>query len=246
RSQITIKSEEQFYIVTLDEGLYFQYYDFTLSLTRTATNVSNFSNGPYTLHPRDGRPSLESQVMSLSEDYKKNGTSKSIVVCDDAVGKYGLTIRRIIELLNKHDLLVSLIYVLVNKDRKNNLLGVKIDSILFDTYFINERDLYWGLPLSGVSCLYDSQMFGIPTTIDFETILNRIYPVSSRHLAGFRECVLDFNIKFWTLLENYSKQYIFFNECPRLRSMPVFLGFPNKRIIDFIKEIKIPMTKISF
>ena len=246
RNKTNMKSRNNLYIVTLDDGLYFPDFNFSLSLTRTATNVSSFRNGPYILHPRNGSPSLENQVITLSEDYNRNITSKSIVICDDSIGKYGLTIKRVIELLNKHDLIVNLIFVLVNSHRKESISGIKIDSIFLDTYFINERDLYWGLPLSGISCLKDSQMLGVPTTIDFETIRNRIYPLSPEKLIGFRKCVLDFNIKFWTLLENYSNHHIYFYDCPRLQGLPAFLGFQNCRIINFLNDINMPINEISF
>ena len=233
-SNINIKQRDQRYLVTLEEGVYFPNYDYSLSLTRTATNKNDFSNGPYILCPRDGYPSLEYQAYSLAVDYKRNGESKPIVICDDSVGKFGLTLKVVIELLRKFDLQVIQIYVLVNANGMKSLLDVEIDSYLLNTYTINERDLYWGLPLSGISCIKDSQMLGVPTSIDIETIRNRIYPLPVDKLVDFRKCVLEFNIKFWTLIENYFNKQISFYDCSRLKGFPNFFGIPNERIINFL------------
>lgn len=234
--QTNLIQRNQHYLVTLENGVYFPNYDYSFNLTRTALNKKDFRSGPYLLYPRSGYPPLEDQAQSLAADYKKKGESKPIVICDDSIGKYGYSIKAVIELISKHGLQVSQIYVIVNVNDMKTLLDIKIESFLSNAYLINERDLFWGLPKSGISCIKDSQMSGIPSTIDNETIISRSYKLPVEKVVNFKICVYEYNIKFWQMVENYFNHKMYFSDCPRLKGIPDFLEIPNERIIDFLRK----------
>jgi hypothetical protein len=84
--------------------------------------------------------------------------------------------------------------------------------------WLSERDLYWGLPRSGLSFSLSDEMnpvYGIPYTISTAMVEERI-GIMGDAATWFREQCIRSNIAFWELLEHFHNRELLIKDCQRL------------------------------
>jgi hypothetical protein len=163
------------------------------------------------------------------------------VLCDDGIGT-GRSVRSILDIMSDLQLDVTRIYVLVNPACLTNVGGVEVTTLIdtpSDVLWLSERDLYWGLPRSGISLtpmdICDTT-WGVPYTADRELVETRI-GLQGQAAVDFRTRCLALNRDFWALLEQHHNRHLFVDECPRLSFFADQLGLAGIRIVDLLDDI---------
>ena len=239
-----LRTPSNVYVVTLDGGTYFPHYDFSISVTRTALTVGTVASGPYARVPRDGSPHLTTRGIQLERHYRTHGYGRPIVLCDDGIGT-GQSLSRIVSILRSLSITIDRILVLVNPDQLPHIDRIDVASLYDDIHaclWLNERDLFWGLPRSGLSYAPSDAFLaecGIPYTIDVKMVQERIG--LARDIAeSFRHDCLQANVKFWERLELHHSRPLTSADCPRLLLPVGPLNDPGSRIVDYIRSIDDP------
>ncbi len=208
------------FIITLDGGVIFNKYDFSIEITRACTKIID-ARGPYIRMPRHLSPHLSQQLINLKSAFEKTPKG-SVVLCDDGVGTAG-TITRILEGLHDIGIIVNSIVTVTNPNQIEEVCGCKI-STLYDSSeeynWLNERDLYWGLPRSGLSTCGDGGnafvgLGGIPYTINDQMVISRI-GLSPTKAEQFRLICISANMAFWKMLEKVHGRSLELRDCSRL------------------------------
>lgn len=242
RQQIKKKIDKRYYVITMDDGTYFQNYDYNFNISRTAYKLEHIRSGPYFRIPRNNDRNIISQGQHLYDSYIKNGNQKPIVLCDDGVGT-GKSVEKILNILNQLKMDIAKIFVLLNPNLINSICNNDIETIIpIDTDFawLSERDLFWGLPRSGVTCSIsnekDNIVTGIPYTIDIDMVVSRIANFGITNNLFRRTCI-EYNIKFWTYIENKTTTQIYIYQIPRLQGLGLILGIGKMRIVNYLQSV---------
>lgn len=229
------------FVITMDGGTFFREADFSIEITRATHRIDRVSRGSFFRLARAGRPLLHQQGIQAAARYEQDGQDRPIVLCDDGIGT-GRSVRSILDIMSDLQLAVTRIYVLVNPARLTNVGGVEVVTLVdtpADVLWLSERDLYWGLPRSGISLtptdICDTT-WGVPYTADLELVETRI-GLSGQPAIDFRAHCLALNREFWSLLEQHHNQHLVVDECPRLSFFAEQLGLSGTRIVDLLDDI---------
>jgi hypothetical protein len=207
------------YVVTFDGGVLFPKHDYRIEITRACGRMESVITGNFIRLSRQFSPLLNQQMLSLSEDFKRSGKS-TLVLCDDGIGTGG-TFRRIIELCRSLGLPVGHVIALTNPKRLTQIADVPVvtlDPARSSFAWLNERDLFWGLPRSGLS-VSEAHQFravgGVPYTLNEGIAVERI-GIPEHSVTAFIEASLAINRDFYLLHEDQVGREITFREIPRL------------------------------
>ncbi len=226
------------FVVTLDGGVIFNQYDFSLEITRACTSISHAEIGPYVRMPRALSAHLSQQFLNLKAQYEKSSCD-GVVVCDDGIGTGG-TIKRILTGLRDVGIRVELVVTVTNPNDLDLLEGVPIKSLRTpgEPYnWLNERDLFWGLPRSGLSVSEKFHFLGLggfPYTINRDMVISRI-GINPNKAEQFRQTCLTANITFWKLLERFHGRKLRLKDCARLSFLEERLG-EDAEVINIISK----------
>lgn len=238
------------YIVTLDGGILFPKHHFRIEVTRAADSIKNSVKGPYTRVARGFAPQLRQQVSNLSSAYRKFrnlSPNSEVILCDDGIGTGG-TIRGIIELMKAKEIPINRIITVTNPHKLPELDGIPVETVYptaNKVIWLNERDLYWGLPRSGLSIYRQNQFVaigGVPYSLSIDMVRSRVFlpesDLSESIIASFRERNLDLNKLFWQHLEGLHGRKLTLKECSRLQFFGDLLGNSDIPVIDLIEQAR--------
>ncbi|MCL2642968.1 MAG: hypothetical protein FWD52_05620 [Candidatus Bathyarchaeota archaeon] len=242
RAQVKKHVSKRNYVVVMDDATYFQEFDYNFNITRVAYSIGHAAVGPYFRVQRDGVSRTISQVQEINDAYTCNGNQKPIILCDDGVGT-GKSLRRILNMFKEIKLTVSGIHVLLNPVNLDSIKDNDINTIIKmeEKYsWLSERDLFWGLPRSGVTCSieYEKKCFitGVPYTINNEIINSRIANFGSKTNV-FRKLCLEHNVNFWTYIENELGKKMCFKDVERIKGLGCVYELFDTRVVDFLNKI---------
>lgn len=239
--------DDRHFVVTLDAGEYFINYDFSVEITRACYKLEHAFRGRYFRLPRSG-PQLIQQGMRLREQYIQSGNGKPIILCDDGIGT-GKSLKSILDILYNLHLQIHKLIVLINPHGWKELDNIDIETLIqIDEphIWLNERDLYWGVPRSGLSFTRPYELrptFGIPYSIDVTMVEARV-GLTGKSAIWFRHQCLQLNILFFKYLEYHHNRQILFQDCDRLSLLGEELGESETRVVDFIKAIDFPAFRL--
>jgi hypothetical protein len=246
RKQIARKVDERYFVITMDDGTYFQNFDFNFNITRTAYEIANVKSGPYFRIPRTQGRNIISQGQLLLDLYTKLGNKKPIALCDDGVGTGG-SLKKILNILNELKIHPTKLFVYLNPNNLDSIGNNDIDTIfkIEEPYnWLSERDLFWGIPRSGVNCKINIKdkdyQVGIPYTIDRDMIINRIADFGYK-TDYFRELCLNINIELWGRVQSMINKDLLMKDFDRLNAFAVK---KNMKIDDYINSINNPNYKL--
>ena len=231
--------DPRFFVVTLDGGTYFSFSDFSFEITRACLDYSHSTAGPYFRLPREMGSQLVHQALRLKRLYEERGASRPIVLCDDGIGTGG-SLRKLIALLRDLHLQVHSIFVLLNPLRLTSLEDIEIHTLLpleSPHIWLSERDLYWGIPRSGISFASSEDRLtpehGIPYTISVSMVESRI-GLDGPSAARFRSRCLALNIQFWSYLERTHNRPLLASETKRLSFLSMVEGCAGLTVVEII------------
>ena len=228
------------YIVTLDGGVIFSQYDFSIEITRACTKIDDANVGPYIRMPRPLSAQLSQQFINVKANFQ-NAQKKRVVLCDDGIGTGG-TIRRILNGLKDVGINVSNIVTVTNPTNILALEGVPIKTLYqsnVEYNWLNERDLYWGLPRSGLSTSVDRSFVGlggIPYTVNKKMVVSRI-GIDPAKAEQFRQACITANITFWKLLEKFHGRKLEIRDCSRLGFFSKIYG-NNGEVLKILNDCR--------
>lgn len=220
RSEVQRVLSDDAYIITLDGGVIFNRFDFSIEITRACTKIADANIGPYVRMPRPSAAHLNQQFIDLKADFSKTN-KKEVILCDDGIGTGG-TVKRILNGLKEVQINVDSIFTITNPNNLSRLDGVSIRAFYtsHEEYnWLNERDMYWGLPRSGLSIGRDLSFVGlggIPYTINKKMVISRI-GIAPDKAEDFREACIAANMTFWKLLEKFHGRKLEIRDCARLK-----------------------------
>jgi hypothetical protein len=240
-----VKGDE--FCITLDHGVYFSEADFELDLSRTAPDLRHTGSESLTRLPRDIQD-LPTQLAHLRSDLSTSH-KRHVVVADDGIST-GKTLRMVIERCQDYDIDVRRAVVCCNNLHLPTVGPVKVHSIVRQSPgrpWLNERDLYWGLPRSGLTLA--PRGYGIPFSVDAHFVRQRIGV--QNHAEEFRVACLRANIRLWELFEEQANRRLYCRDCPPLRLIPnllehrsLRLGEP--RVVDLLEELLAGREALDF
>lgn len=240
RTRIDSSITENAYVVTLDGGCIFNNFDYSIEITRACTSIKHAHVGPYIRMPRPLAAQLSQQFLNLKANFEKS-QKKFVVLCDDGIGT-GSTIKRILKGMNDVGIMVDEIVAITNPNAIESLEGIPIKTIYSagqDYNWLNERDLYWGLPRSGLSTCANNSFVGtggIPYTINRDMVVSRI-GISSDKAEVFRLACIDANMTFWKILEKFNGRRLEIRDCGRLSFFADKYG-EAAEVINILNESK--------
>lgn len=235
----SIPANETF-IITLDEGRYFHTFDGEISLSRTAISF-DMRLGPYSLLPRNGAAPLSVQKRELSLKVRASRKRK-IVVCDDRIGTTGITLLRALNGLSVPECKELSVAVLASSHASNTIGGNQISTLVkniaSDDKLVHERDLIWGLPGGGISCMQDKLIFSIPHILDTTTIMKKFNMLPEEDALSIRKICLKTSIDFWLRIQEHEKRWIFLSDLDHLAPLVYRLGSHDQKIIGVLKALE--------
>lgn len=242
RNRVTAASVEDAFLVTMDGGSYFDSFHFSFEITRAVFQLSDVLEEQFFRMAREGKPGFNAQALRVRAQYRERAEGHPIVLCDDGLGT-GRSVREVLTSLAALGLKVDRIVVLLNPRGLQEVDGVPVQTLVDTEYggylWLSERDLFWGLPRSGVSFTrFDDHnpCFGLPYSVDLRMAVSRIGLPESVS-SSLRQEVIALNRVFWLILEEYSGGHLRFADCPRLAFVPEYVHTPTQRIVDFLDQI---------
>ncbi len=220
---------------TLDHKVYFREAAFELDQTRTADDLSRLGTKSLRRRPRADKEDLHEQTARLARAFEQSSAT-SLVVADDGIGT-GRTMSRVVDACLARDLPLSRIVVCCNNTEHRDFRGVRVESIVKYTAgraWLNERDLYWGLPRSGIP-LATLPGTGIPFSIDALRVTQRIEVED--HVEAFRTECLRANAELWRQLGRTAGRALTCEDSPLLRFVPEFLGLRDMRVVELLERL---------
>jgi len=160
------------------------------------------------------------------------------VLCDDGIGT-GTTIRNINTLLAQVGLVIDRIITVTNPQDLAEIEDIPVTTLypaVKPFIWLNERDLYWGLPRSGLSIHRPDQFVaigGVPYTLSNEIAQNRI-GLDPAVTPAFRSTNLTLNKRLWEGLAALHGRSLTLPDCSRLQFFGEHLGDSNLSIVDLI------------
>lgn len=242
RSTLGAVGDDRHFVVTLDGGSYFKEHDFSFDITRTCYDLKSMYGGGFPRLPRAPRPQFYNQAVQLRDAYIRRGQHRQVLLCDDGIDT-GDSLREIIRLLRQIDVPIDRILVLLNQHGLDRLDDLEVTTAFTDVdlpyEWVSERDLYWGLPRSGLSFTWPDSVdnrYGIPYTIDERMIQERMR-VPFEHVGAIRNACITANIAFWEYLERGHMRALTFEDCDRLAFFHR-IGGERVRIVDYLESIR--------
>jgi len=243
RSIVNKEIDARYYIITMDDMTYFENCDFSFDITRTAYKISEIVSGKNYKGPRGTGKQMIAQADELYLHYIKHSSGKPIVLCDDGVGTGG-SLKSMVSLLKQQRIPVSKIFVLLNPNKIPNVKKIDIVDLMNikGSYnWLSERDLFWGIHRSGITCMITGDtgktIFGLPYTIDDETINKRIHNFGDG-TKKLRKLCIKYNIKLWELIKSHTKKNIMIKDIERLGYLGHIFNESNTDIVEFINKVK--------
>lgn len=239
---------KDYFVITMDGGSSFDAFDFSFEITRAAYQLSDVLAGRFFRMARQGKPAFYQQTMRVRSLYKEHGHGRPIVLCDDGIGT-GTSVREVMASLARLDLVVTKVIVLINPNRRDAVDDTPVVTLVKtqkDVLWLSERDLFWGLPRSGVSFTrWDdvNPRFGLPYSIDADLASARI-GLSLEVAKAFRQDCLAINERFWLLHEQAHGRPLQFTQCPRLAFLPEYVNVASLRVASFLAEISDPDFRV--
>lgn len=219
RNKVRYTLPEDAYVITLEGGCVFSRYDYSIEITRACTQVKHAAVGPYIRVPRPLAAHLSQQFLNLKVDFEKSGKNY-VVLCDDGIGTSS-TIKRILSGLHDVGITVQKVVTITNPNNKSDINGIEVNTLYRSNEeynWLNERDLYWGLPRSGLSTCFDGSFVGlggIPYTINKNMVISRI-GIDPEKAEQFRQTCINANMTFWKILEKFHGRRLEIRDCGRL------------------------------
>lgn len=221
--------------VTLDHKVYFQEADYELDQTRTADDFTRLGTKSLRRRPRADTDDLQMQVARLAVAFGE-GHATTVVVADDGIGS-GHTMSRVVEACIARDLPLTRVVVCCNNTDHRDFHGVPVESIVKhnpNRAWLNERDLYWGLPRSGIP-LASMPGTGIPFSIDPLRVTQRIEVED--HVDAFRSSCLLANAELWRQLERTAGRVLTCEDSPLLRFVPDVLRLRKESVVELLERL---------
>jgi len=258
RERARLESGEHF-VITLDGGSYFPTFDFSFEITRAAYAIPDLVAGHFFRIPREGHAQFNQQAMRIRAQYEEHGDGRPIVLCDDGIGT-GRSFLEVILVLDSLGLPVHEVVVVINprgttaipfrQNGGDTPASVPVTTVVpspGDVLWLSERDLYLGLPRSGISLTPPDEInprFGLPYTIDTAMIEARI-GLAGGAARRFRTACLALNRKLWLMLEQHHGRPLSFADCPRLAFIPEYFSISTPRVAAFLDEINDPDFRLG-
>lgn len=223
-TRLVAKSNE--FIVSMDGGVCFPHADARLDVTRTAFELAHVVRGPYIRRSRHGEPAFAEQGLRLRRRYEAEGHHRPVTLCDDGIST-GRSLEHVLGFLSDLELEVRRIIVLANPNQITSVRSVPITTLypnLDDYEWLNERDLFWGLPRSGVSIAPRHGTVptcGVPYTFDPLIAAARIG--LGDEAADFCNTARELNIRLWEILDEHHGQPLRISDCTRLDFLSDYL-----------------------
>ena len=229
------------FVVSLDGDFIVRDPDISIEITRAARTPKEAESGRFIRIPRAIGTGILNQVKRIHHIYARQ-EKKKIVIFDDGLGT-GKTMQRIVELLRAESMEPERIVVLANPHQFTEIDGVPVSSVFSvpsESIWLNERDLYWGLPRSGLSLIPKGQnvgLGGIPYTSSERLIEDRI-GLTSKHSQSFMKDALAINARFWEAIDHTHARNYRFVDCPRLAVFAEATGIDAQLAISkYLKSI---------
>jgi hypothetical protein len=256
RSRIAEMIREDEFCITLDHGIYFPRADFQLDLSRTAPDLRHTEGDNLARLPRDVED-LPTQLAHLRSALSTRRIRR-VVLADDGIST-GKTLGMVISRCRDYDIDVRRVVVCCNNMGLRSIDGVRVLPIVKQTPgrpWLNERDLYWGLPRSGVTLA--ARGYSIPFSADSRFVRQRIGVESQ--VDEFRAACLRANIRLWELFEKQAGgRRLYCEDCSSLRLIPSLLEqrharHGNTRVVELLARLlegsdaldfDAPMTAVS-
>lgn len=206
------------FIICLDAGTYFEEYDFSFSMTRAVTRLSDVQRGRSIRVARQGSGQFWTQVANLRRLFEQ-AEGRRIVICDDGIDT-GRSLSEVIRQLKAQFLEVSELRVLLNPHGLEEIEGVPITTLLPEHRGIwsHERDMYWGSPGGGVSLIVGNNvnnLGGVPYSLTTPLLKTRL-GFSHDDLSDLRGRLLMANRDFWSLLSRAAGRPLRIRDSKRL------------------------------
>lgn len=237
RAEQAIRPEE--FVVTLDGRILFPRADARIEITRAAASINGSIAGPYRRVARGMAPQLRQQAMSVRTQYEAHA-GRPIVLCDDGIGT-GQTISIINGLLRDLGLQVARIITVTNPRKLETVQEIPVTTLhptARDFIWLNERDLYWGLPRSGLSVHRPDRFVaigGVPYTLSVKMAQSRI-GLPPNGVEQFRKQNLNLNLRMWAHLEELHGRRLTLKDCSRLQFFGDHLGNSDHSIVQLIED----------
>lgn len=220
---------------TLDHRVYFARAGFELDQTRTADDFRRLGTKSLRRRPRADKEDLHAQVERLAGVFDASRAA-ALVISDDGIVS-GQTMSRVVAACLERGLPVRRVVVCCNNSEHREFKGVPIESIVkytFDRAWLNERDLYWGLPRSGIP-LASLPGTGIPFSIDPLRVTQR-FEIDDP-LDTFRTACLRINAELWRQLERAAGRALKCEDSPVLRFLPEEFNLRGQRVVDVLERL---------
>lgn len=237
KASAAIRPDE--YCITLDHQVYFVDADFALDLSRTAPNMHRTGSQHLTRRPRD-MTDLPAQLAALSSRLATSRTSR-VVVADDGLST-GQTLSTVISRCKDYGIDVRRAIVCCNNTELTQLKNsVKVSAIIKRNVgrpWLNERDLYWGLPRSGLTLApltKRGRAYSIPFSVNAKLVQQRICVEDD--VDEFRLSCLRATKSLWSIFEDVAGHPLTCEDCPPLRFIPDIVGDRHRRVIDLLTDL---------
>jgi hypothetical protein len=123
-----------------------------------------------------------------------NSDKKSVVLCDDGIFS-GDTLKETIERFRNIGIIIDEIRVILNFSRKSDFDGIPIKAMYNPKDcidWIDERDFFYGTPMSGASVKSTNFIYGVPYIANI-AIAEKKASIPSNSSKIFREKMMDEN-----------------------------------------------------
>lgn len=234
-----LKADE--FCITLDHGVYFNAAQYEFDLTRSATDPRLTGSQNFVRRPRRKDNSVETQLRQIRGAFINDRKKKRIVVADDGIAT-GQTIELVIAECHGVNLRVDRIVVCCNNTGRDSVSRIPIRSLVPCTRsrpWLNERDLFWGLPRSGLSFAppaLTADVYGIPFSFDTRLVQQRIGIEDGEE--QFWRTSLQINRVLWQILEKHAGRELQCEDCAPLRFIPEVLGLRHERIVTVLDRLE--------
>ena len=236
RKRAAEKIDDEDFCVTLDRKTYFTDAKFQLDLTRAVSDMERTGSQYFQRRPRQRENSLAKQLRVLNGALIQSRPSQ-VVLADDGLST-GQMLTTVIDACTDNKIRIDQVVVCCNNTYIQKIREVDITPVIEGhpgRPWLNERDLYWGLPRSGLSFAprgNSDRVYGIPFSFDAQLVQQRI-GIEDR-VAEFRAACLDSNIALWKQFEKMAGTALYCDDCPPLRFVPDVLGKSECRVLDLL------------
>jgi hypothetical protein len=227
------------FLVTLDRGSYFNKSACLFDITRSVSSLQRSWSQVFAHRPREPHKSLIRQVEDLKEKLDEVGKS-AVILADDGISTGG-TLRGVARGCSDAGIAVDRVVVGCNNTGIRHIIGAPVTSLIpshLGRPWLNERDLYWGLPRTGFSVELQQSgghLYGVPFTATNYSVRERIG--IDKDPESFRAACLRNNVTLWRYFESVAGRDLYFEDCPQLAYLPEQLGLKEVRVVGLLEEL---------